>query len=92
MTQHTVHWQLDIQELLTLADDAQKRPLSADESLKIVSVINTLAQMTELLRQKEISIKRLRQIIFGASTEKTSSLLKDKKSTDPDKSDKPDES
>ena len=89
MTQHTVHWQLDIQELLTLADDTKKRLLTADESLKMTSVVKTLAQMTELLRQKDISIKRLRKLIFGASSEKTSSLLKAGKPTDPDKSDEP---
>ena len=55
MSQQTVYVQLDIQELLTLADDTKKRLLTADESLKMTSVVKTLAQMTELLRQKDIT-------------------------------------
>jgi hypothetical protein len=40
-----------------------------DEKLK--AAIETLANLTDLVQDREISLQRLRKILFGASTEKT---------------------
>ena len=38
---------------------------------KLKAAIETLAYLTDLVQDREISLQRLRKILFGASTEKT---------------------
>jgi transposase len=44
---------------------------------KLKAALETLQFLTGLIEDKETTINRLRQIIFGASTEKTSNVLQD---------------
>ena len=47
---------------------------------KLKAAVETLAYLTQLVEDKDTTIQRLRQILFGPSTEKTSKVLK----TEPD--------
>ena len=47
---------------------------------KLKAAVQTLAYLTQLVENKDTTIQRLRQILFGPSTEKTSQVLK----TEPD--------
>lgn len=53
------------------------RPVLPDEEyIQIKGVFDTLAYMTQLLENDKTTIQRLRQILFGASTEKLRKVLK----------------
>lgn len=69
--------EVDVKELQGYLDQA--RPSFCQEAYeKLTAALETLAYLTDLLEHKNISIARLRKIIFGAKTEKTSSVIKDK--------------
>jgi hypothetical protein len=71
MTTATTRVALDMKELEELLDSAKARPLSEDEYKKLKAALETLGYLTDMLGNKDTTIHRLRQIIFGASTEKT---------------------
>jgi transposase len=52
-----------------------RRALSEEEYQQLKAAIATLGYLTELLEDQNISLRRLRQILFGASTEKTRQVL-----------------
>jgi transposase len=62
----------EIEEILGRA----KIVLNPDDFEKISAVLKTLSYLTGLVGDRNTTIARLRQIIFGASTEKLSNLLK----------------
>jgi len=66
--------ELDLQELKTIIGRAKAAGLGAADAGKLDAAVNTLAVLTQELEAKGASIKRLRKLIFGASTEKTSKL------------------
>ena len=49
--------------------------LGEDGYEKLKAALETLQFLTGLIEDKDTTINRLRQIIFGASTEKTSNVL-----------------
>jgi transposase len=49
--------------------------LSPEEHAKLTGAIDTLAQVTAQLQNKDASIERLRRMIFGASTETSRNVL-----------------
>jgi len=54
----------------------QARPaLSAEQHGLLKDAVDTLASLSAELEQKGVSIRRLRKLLFGASTEKTSKVL-----------------
>jgi hypothetical protein len=57
-------------ELLAVVEQA-KGALSADDHQKLAAAISTLGFLMEEIRNKSASIGRLKQMLFGASTEKT---------------------
>ena len=61
-------------ELLAVVEQA-KSALSADDHQKLAAAISTLGFLMEEIRNKSASIGRLKQMLFGASTEKTSHVL-----------------
>jgi transposase len=67
--------ELNRQELEKILERALTAPLAEDDYQKLHAVLDTLAYMTQLLENKNTSIERLRQIVFGASTEKTGQIL-----------------
>lgn len=64
------------EELDALLDRARTGALSEEDCAKLKSIIETLSYVTDLLEDRKTTIQKLRQILFGASTEKTSNLVK----------------
>ena len=67
--------ELNQQELENILERALTSPLAKEDYDKLHAVLQTLAYMTQLLENKNISLQRFRQMMFGASTEKTSQVL-----------------
>ena len=67
--------ELNQQELEEILERALTAPLARNDYDKLHAVLETLAYMTQLLESKNTTLHRLRQIVFGASTEKTSQVL-----------------
>jgi transposase len=67
--------ELNQQELEKILERALTAPLAEDDYQKLHAVLETLAYMTQLLENKHTTLQRLRQILFGASTEKTRQVL-----------------
>ncbi|HVR81792.1 MAG TPA: IS66 family transposase [Luteimonas sp.] len=66
---------VDQQELETILEHA-RAALSAEEYTRLKAAFDTLVYLTQLVENKRTTIARLRQILFGASTEKTAQVLK----------------
>ena len=76
-----LHEELDLAELTAIVERAREA-LNAQEHAKLKvaidalgATLNTVAQMSAELQSKNASIERLRQMLFGAKTEKTDALL-----------------
>jgi transposase len=67
--------ELNQHELERILERALTAPLAPDDYQKLHAVLDTLAYMTQLLENKNTTLQRLRQIVFGASTEKTRQVL-----------------
>jgi len=65
---------LDMKELQEHLERA-RLVLGEDGYTKLKAALETLAYLTDLVGDKNTTIHRLQQIIFGASTEKTSNVL-----------------
>jgi transposase len=65
------------QELEAIVQRARTGPLSEQEHAKLKAAVDTLSYLTQALEAKGASIRRLRKLLFGASTEKTSQVLGD---------------
>lgn len=70
---------LNMDELERLLERAKTGPLSESDYQTLKAAVKTLGYLTQLLEDRKTTIDRLRQILFGASTEKTRNVLK----TDP---------
>jgi transposase len=68
---------LPLEELKSILDRARTAPLDEQDLEKLTGAVDTLAFLTQELEKKGASIKRLRKLIFGASTEKTSQVVGD---------------
>ncbi len=64
-------------ELEAILTRAKTVPLTGDDHDKLSAALETLLFLTQELEKKGVSITRLRKLIFGASTEKTSQVFKD---------------
>ena len=67
--------ELPIEELTAIIAQAEVRALSARESAKLKVLVETFALLKEELQSKKTSIERLKRMLFGARTEKTSAVL-----------------
>lgn len=68
---------IDLKELQEIIEEI-KPMVSAEKHRSLSQAIDTLAFLTQELEAKGASVKRLRNLIFGPSTEKTSKVLGDK--------------
>ncbi len=68
--------ELNMEELERLLERAKKGPLSEPDYQTLKAAVETLGYLTQLLEDRKTTIDRLRQILFGASTEKTRNVLK----------------
>jgi transposase len=66
---------LDMKELETILDRAREGTLDEEGYRKLKAALETLGYLTDLIGDKDTTIRRLRNIIFGSSTEKSSSVL-----------------
>lgn len=72
--------ELSQEEREALLERLQSRELQDSDYRLIVAMLETIDFLSLALEQKNISIKRLRRMIFGAKTEKTANVLKDQES------------
>jgi transposase len=66
---------LDLKELETILDRAREGTLDEESYAKLKAALETLGYLTDLIGDKDTTIRRLRNIVFGPSTEKSSSVL-----------------
>jgi transposase len=67
--------EVKLEELKDILARARTSPLSEEDLDKLDSAVDTLAYLTLELDKKGASIQRLRKLIFGTSTEKTSQVV-----------------
>ena len=63
------------EELQSLLEHARTEALSEPEYQRLKAALDTLVYLTELVEDKNTTIARLRQILFGASSEKMRQVL-----------------
>ena len=66
---------IDVEELEKVLERARKEPLDQEGYAKLKASLETLGYLIQLVENKDTTIHRLRQILFGSSTEKTSRVL-----------------
>lgn len=71
--------EVKLQELKAIIERAKSGVLSGGDVEQLEAAVDTLAFLTQELEKKGVSIKRLRQLIFGSSSEKTRDVFKDDK-------------
>jgi hypothetical protein len=76
MNRSRARLELNIKELETLVERGTKGPLSEPDYHMLKAAIETLGYLAQLLEDRKTTIERLRQILFGASSEKTRTVLK----------------
>src|SRR5947208_7671550 len=64
-----------MEELEKVLERARKEPLDEEGYAKLKVSLETLGYLVQLVENKDTTIHRLRQILFGSSTEKTSQVL-----------------
>lgn len=68
--------EVKMEEFDTLLERAKTSPLSEQECARLKAALETLGYVTHLLEDRDITIHQLRQILFGASTEKIRNVFK----------------
>lgn len=66
-----------MKELESILQRAETAPLDAKDRAKLKAVFESYLHLTDLVENKQMTIKRLRQMLFGTSTEKTSDVIKE---------------
>jgi transposase len=66
---------LDAHELETILGWAKTAPMSEEEYTKLHAAIETLVFLTGELEKKHVSIQKLKQLLFGATTESTHKVV-----------------
>ena len=68
--------ELDRSELEAILSGAKTQPLSEEQYDKLHVAMETLIFLTQELEKKRVSVQRLKQLLFGATTEKTQKVMK----------------
>jgi transposase len=66
---------IDINELEAILERTREGTLKEEDYEKLKAALETLGHLTNLIGDKETTLRRLRAIIFGACTEKSSRIL-----------------
>ena len=69
--------ELSLEELEAVVGRVDRDELAEGDAAIIRAAVGTIKLLYAVLEEKNISIKRLKRIIFGAKTEKTKTVLKD---------------
>ena len=80
--------ELDISELKSVLDKARTDTLTEDEYDKLYAALDTLGVIGNELDKKRVSIQRLRQMLFGETTEKIENVFPDNKPDKPQEDNK----
>jgi len=72
--------EISVDRLTSIIERAKIAPIANEDFSILKLAITTLSILTEEIRAKNASIFRLKKLLFGASTEKTREVLKEKKS------------
>lgn len=67
--------EVELSELLGVVERARSAPLSETDYATLKMALDTLGFLTQELAAKGTTIERLRKMLFGASTEKTSAVV-----------------
>lgn len=67
--------ELDVRELEAILERAKTTPMSEAEYTKLHAALETLIFLTGELEKKHVSIQKLKQLLFGATTESTRKLV-----------------
>lgn len=76
--------ELNVNDLLALAARAKTEQFECGDGELVALVIASHCELLELLRNNEITLARLRRMLFGASTEKTKNVLPEDPDLNPD--------
>ena len=71
----TVRIEMDQSELEAILEHAKTAPMSQAEYDKLHAVVETLVFLTAELEKKRVSVQRLKQLLFGATTETTQKVM-----------------
>ena len=71
--------EVPMEELEKVLERARKEPLDEEGYAKLKASLETLGYLVQLVENKDTTIHRLRQILFGSSTEKTSRVPADRR-------------
>jgi transposase len=66
---------LDQSELEAILERAKTAPMSEEEYVKLHAALETLVFLTAELEKKRVSVQRLKQLLFGATTETTRKVM-----------------
>ena len=66
---------LDQSELEAILERAKTTPMSEAEYTKLHAAVETLVFLTQELEKKHVSLQRLKQLLFGATTETTRKVI-----------------
>jgi transposase len=67
--------ELNLEDLEARLERARQAPLTPEDYLQFKTALQTLAYLTHLLEDRDITLQRLRQILFRARSEKTRQVL-----------------
>jgi len=67
--------EMDQSELESILERAKTTPMSEEEYGKLHAAIETLVFLTTELEKKRVSVQRLKQLLFGATTETTRKVM-----------------
>jgi transposase len=67
--------ELHMDDLERLAERARQAPLSDDDYATLKAALHTLGTVAQLVEDKSATIARLRQLLFGSTSEKTRDVL-----------------
>ncbi|MCP4364871.1 MAG: IS66 family transposase [Planctomycetes bacterium] len=68
---------LSLTELEAIVERSKTESLNEQDCEQLHSVLQTLFFLTQELEKNRVSVQRLKQMLFGATTEKTSQVLED---------------
>jgi hypothetical protein len=67
--------EISIDEVKRLIEEAEQRPLTKAEGERLLAIVLSYFHLGEMLADKGATIARLRKLLFGSTSEKTSAVL-----------------
>jgi transposase len=68
-------FELEMSELEAILERSKTTPMSEEEYQKLHAAMETLVFLTQELEKKRVSVQRLKQLLFGATTETTRKVM-----------------